>query len=327
MAKTPYPVLILGLIAAIAVLSFASLMAGRVWVPLPLWLTHGDPRSAIVLGLRLPRTALAIMVGGALGLCGAALQGYTRNPLADPGVLGVSSMAAFGAVITLYFGMAMASAWLLPLGAVLGALIGIGLLLMLAGATGGVITFVLAGVILQTIGGAGVALALSLAPNPWASGEIVNWLLGSLQDRSVQEVQWAAPFVVTGCALVLLTGRSLDALTLGEAGARGLGVDLGRTQLLLTLGVGLATGGCVAVTGEIGFVGLIVPHLMRPFVGARPGRLLVPSALAGAALVLAADILVRIIPTTQEVRLGVAMTVIGAPFFLALLLSLRRRLA
>ena len=327
MVRVRYPVLIAALLALIAALSFASLAAGRVWVPLPVWLAHGDPRSAIVLGLRLPRTALAIMVGGALGLCGAALQGYTRNPLADPGILGVSSMAALGAVTTLYFGMAMASAWLLPLGAVLGAMIGIGILLMLAGATGGVITFVLAGVILQTIGGAGVALALSLAPNPWASGEIVNWLLGSLQDRSIQEVQWAAPFVIVGSGLVLLTGRALDALTLGEAGARGLGVNLGRTQLLLALGVGLATGGCVAVTGEIGFVGLIVPHLIRPFVGARPGRLLIPSALAGALLVLAADILVRAIPTAQEVRLGVAMTAIGGPFFLALLISMRRRLA
>jgi iron complex transport system permease protein len=189
-----------------------------------------------------------------------------------------------------------------------------------------VITFVLAGVILQSLAGAGVALALSLAPNPWASGEIVNWLMGSLQDRSFQEVAWAAPFVGVGTVLILLTAPALDALTLGEAGARGLGADLGRTRLLLALGVGLATGGCVAVTGEIGFVGLITPHLMRPLVGARPGRLLIPSALAGAALVLAADILVRLTPAAQEVKLGVAMTAIGAPFFLALLIALRRRL-
>jgi iron complex transport system permease protein len=270
---------------------------------------------------------LGVLVGGALGLSGAALQSYTRNPLADPGLLGVSAMAALGAVLTLYFGMAIATPWLLPAAAVTGAVLGIGVLLLLAGKTGGVITFVLAGVILQTLAGAGVALALSLAPNPWASGEIVNWLMGSLQDRSFQEVEWAAPFVLAGGVLILLTARALDALTLGEAGARSLGADLGRTRLLLALGVGLATGGCVAVTGEIGFVGLITPHLVRPFVGSKPGRLLLPSCLGGAALVLAADILVRMTPAPQEVKLGVAMTAIGAPFFLILLISMRRRLA
>ncbi len=327
MRPISYPLLIGGLVLLIAVLAFTSLAAGRVWVPLPYWFSQADPRGAIVLGLRLPRAMLGVLVGGALGLSGAALQGYTRNPLADPGLLGVSAMAALGAVVTLYFGIAAASAWLLPVGAVVGAMGGIGVLLLLSGRTGGVIAFVLAGVILNTIAGACVSLALSLAPNPWASGEIVNWLLGSLQDRSIKEVQWAAPFVSVGAVLIFLTTRSLDALTLGEDGARGLGVNLGRTQLFLALGVGLAVGGCTAVTGEIGFVGLIVPHLVRPFVGARPSRVLLPSALAGAVLVLAADILVRMTPGAQEVKLGVAMTAIGAPFFLALLISMRRRLA
>ena len=327
MRRIPYPLLLGGLVVLICILAIASLAAGRVWVPVPLWFAQGDPRSAIVIGLRAPRAVLGILVGGALGLCGAALQGYTRNPLADPALLGVSTMGALGAVLSLYFGLAVATPWLLPSAAVVGAVIGIGLLILLAGQTGGLITFVLAGVILQTLAGAGVALALSLAPNPWASGEIVNWLLGSLQDRSVQEVEWAAPFVLVGGALIFLTARALDALTLGETGARALGIDLGRTQWLLALGVGLATGGCVAVTGEIGFVGLITPHLIRPLVGARPGRLLLPSALAGAALILAADILVRLTPAAQEVKLGVAMTAVGAPFFLTLLISMRRRLA
>jgi iron complex transport system permease protein len=325
--RIPYPVLIGALLGLILVLGVGSLAAGRVWVPLPAWFAHGDPRSVIVFGLRAPRALLGILVGAALGLSGAALQGYTRNPLADPGLLGISAMAALGAVLSLYFGLAVATAWLLPSAAVVGAVVGIGILIVLAGRTGGVITFVLAGVILQTLAGAGVALALSLAPNPWASGEIVNWLLGSLQDRSLQEVQWAAPFVLVGGVLIFLTAPALDALTLGEVGARALGVNLGRTQWLLALGVGLATGGCVAVTGEIGFVGLIVPHLIRPLVGGRPGRLLLPSALAGAALILAADILVRLTPAAQELKLGVAMTAIGAPFFLTLLLSMRRRLA
>lgn len=327
MRTLPYPALLAALVTLLLALGFVSLATGRVWIPLDAWFLHGDPRAAVVAGLRAPRTVLGVMVGASLGLSGAALQGYTRNPLADPGLLGVSATAALGAVLTLYFGWAAAIPWLLPTAAAAGAVAGVGLLLLLAGATGGVITFVLAGVILSTLAGAGTALALSLAPSPWAAGEIVDWLLGSLQDRSFQEVEWAAPFVVVGGALLLRTGPALDALTLGEDGARTLGVDLGRTRLLLALGVGLATGACTAVTGQIGFVGLVVPHLLRPFVGSRPGRLLLPSALGGAALVLAADILVRLTPAAQEVKLGVALTALGAPFFLALLISLRRRLA
>ena len=188
-------------------------------------------------------------------------------------------------------------------------------------------TFILAGMVLNTMAGAGVALALSLAPNPWAVNEIVNWLLGSLTDRSVEEVRLALPFVAVGCGVLLTLGRDLDALTLGETGARSVGVRMDRVRLLLGLGVGLAAGTCVAVTGVIGFVGLITPHLMRPLVGARPGALLIPSALAGAVVVLAGDVAVRLIPSAGEVKLSVAMAAIGGPFFLALLVSMRRRMA
>ncbi|WP_337189085.1 iron ABC transporter permease [Phenylobacterium sp.] len=312
----------------LAVLAFASLSAGRVWVPWSAWAAAADdPRWAIVFGLRAPRTLLAILVGGALGLSGAALQGYTRNALADPGVLGVSAMAAFGAVMTLYFGLAGGAPWVLPAAAMIGAGAGVVVLLVLAGATSSLVTFILAGVIVQTIAGAGVALALNLAPDPWSVNEIVNWLMGSLADRSVEEVRLAAPGVVAGCALLLTLGRSLDALTLGETGARSLGVDLGRARLLLAAGVALAVGSSVAVTGVIGFVGLVTPHLLRPFVGARPGALLLPSFLGGAILVLAADILVRLTPAATEVKLSVAMTALGGPFFLAILIGMRRRLA
>jgi iron complex transport system permease protein len=317
-----------GLAAAIAILAVLSLVAGKVWVPLSAWTAPGvDPRWAIVFELRLPRTVLAVLVGAALGGSGAALQGYTRNPLADPGVLGVSSMAALGAVIALYFGLTVASPWVLPFLAMTGAMIGVLLLLALAGATSSMVTFVLAGVILQTVAGAAVALALNLAPSPWAVSEIVNWLMGSLADRSIEEVRLAAPFVVAGLALVLVTGRALDALTLGETGARAVGIDLKLARTLMVLGVGLATGASVAVTGVVGFVGLVVPHLLRPLVGARPGALLLPSALGGAVLVLAADLLVRIVPSAAEVKLGVAMAALGGPFFLVLLIALRRRIA
>ena len=322
------PLLYAGLIALLLILSMVSMLAGRVWAPWSAWTSFGaDPRWSIVFELRLPRTILGIGVGAALGLSGAALQGYTRNPLADPGVLGVSGMAALGAVLTLYYGVTAVAPWALPVAAISGALIGVGLLMLLSGAASSMVTFILAGAVLNVLSSAGLSLALSLAPNPWAVSEIVDWLMGSLADRSFDEVTMALPFIAVGCGLLLATGRALDALTLGEMGARSLGVSMSRTRWFLALGVGLAAGASVAVTGVIGFVGLVTPHLLRPLVGARPGALLGPSLLGGAVIVLAGDILVRIIPAAAEVKLGVAMAVLGAPFFLVLLLRLRRTIA
>ncbi|MFC5345094.1 FecCD family ABC transporter permease [Brevundimonas staleyi] len=322
------PLLHAGLIALLLVLSGVSLIAGKVWVPFSAWTQPElDPRWAIVFELRLPRTLLGIVVGAALGLSGAVLQGYTRNPLAETGVLGVSSMAALGAVLTLYYGLTVLTPWMLPVAAIGGALIGVALLLTLSGRASSLATFVLAGAILNILATAGVSLALSLAPNPWAVTEIVNWLMGSLADRSFEEVRMALPFILAGCGLMLTTGRALDALTLGEVGATSLGVSLSRTRWGLALGIGLAAGASVAVTGVIGFVGLVTPHLLRPLVGARPGALLVPSMLGGAIIVLAADVLVRLTPAAGEVKLGVAMAALGAPFFLVLLLRLRRTVA
>ena len=309
------------LLFALVTLSCASLIAGKVWVPWSAWFAvNDDPLWVIILELRIPRTILGVAVGFALGVSGAALQGYTRNPLADPGVLGVSALAALGAVMTLFFGVTISSPWLT------GAIGGVAVLLLLAGATSSVLTFILAGAILNTVASAGVALALSLSPNPWALNEIVNWLMGSLVDRSTSDVFISIPLIALGCGLLMMTARALDALTLGDMGARSLGVNLAATRLLLALGVGLATGASVAATGVIGFVGLVTPHLMRPLVGARPGALLIPSGLAGTVLVLAADIIVRLMPSVVEIKLGVAMAVLGGPFFLGLLLVLRRRL-
>lgn len=315
-----------GLLALLIGLSALSVVAGRVWTPLD-HLTAGDPRWLIITELRVPRTLLAIAVGAALGLSGATLQGYTRNPLADPGILGVSPMAALGAVLTLYLNLAVASPLLLPAFAMVGAGAGVLMLVLVAGPAGEAVSFVLAGAILSSIASAGVALALTLAPNPWASSEITTWLMGSLADRSMDDVRTAAPFIVLGSLLLLATGPALDALTLGETGARALGVSLRRTQVMIAVGVGLACGAAVAVTGVIGFIGLIVPHLVRRLVGGRPSRLLVPSALAGADLLLAADVLVRLTPGANEVQVGVAMAALVALFFLALLISMRRRLA
>lgn len=314
------------LILAPIILAGLSLMVGRAGVPFSAWFDQADPRWAIIFELRAPRTILALLVGAALGLAGAAMQGYTRNPLADPGVLGVSATAAFGAVLTLYFG-AGATPWLLPVAAIIGGVVGVILLMILSGLSGSAITFLLSGVVLQAVAGSAVAFALSLAPNPWATQEIIDWLMGALTDRSYDEVTLAAPFIAAGAAMLLSLRPALNALSLGEASAASLGVNLRRTQAALALGVGLTVGACVAVTGVISFVGLIAPHILRPLTNGEPGRLLLPSAFGGAILVLAADLLVRLTPAAAEVKLGVALSAIGGPFFLAVLISMRRRMA
>lgn len=312
--------LTLALVAAMVL----SLIAGKVWVP-PAILGSDDPRALIIMELRLPRTLLAALVGAALGMSGAAMQGYLRNPLADPGLLGVSSGAALGAVISLFFGYA-AQAWLLPTFALTGAAAAMALLALLVGRSGSLIVFTLGGVILSSIAGSMTALAISLAPTPFATSQIVTWLMGALTDRSWDDVTIALPLIAIGIALLAATARSLDVLTLGEPAARSMGVDPLRLQLLIIGGVGLCVGASVAAAGIIGFVGLIVPHLVRPFVGHRPSAMLLPSAIAGALLLVVADSVVRAAPTVSELRLGIAMSMLGGPFFLVLLLRMRRQL-
>lgn len=302
-----------------------SVIAGKVWVPWTAWLSD-DPRWLIILELRIPRTVLAAVVGAGLGLSGAAMQGYLRNPLADPGLFGVSSGAALGAVISLYFGFA-AQAWLLPLFALAGAAGAMALLALLVGRSASLIVFTLAGVILSSLAGSLTALAISLSPTPFATSEIVTWLMGALADRSWDDVWIALPITGIGAGLLAITGRALDALTLGEGAARSMGVDPLRLQILIVLGVGLCVGASVATAGVIGFVGLMVPHLVRPFAGNRPSAVLLPSALGGALLLLLADSLVRAMPIVTELRLGIAMSLLGGPFFLVLLLKMRRGLA
>ncbi len=313
--------------AVVTILGIVSLASGRVWIGPEQWLSLDTLSQTLMWDLRLPRTLLGLMVGASLGLCGAALQGFTRNPLADPALLGISAMAALGAILSIYLGLSGLEPWVLAAAAITGAFVGIVLLILLSGLAHTITSFILVGVILQTLASAGVALTLSMSDNPWASDEIINWLLGSLQDRSWEDFLFALPGVLIGSACILLTRPALDALSLGEIGARALGVNLRNTQWLLALGVGLVSGSCVAATGEIGFVGFIVPHLLRPLVGNLPSKLLIPSAFAGGAMVLAADIAVRFSPGAQELKLGVAMTLIGAPFFLMLLLKMRRQSA
>ena len=300
-----------------------SLVAGKVWIGPTDWLAD-NANGWIMADLRLPRAILGLSIGAVLGLSGAVLQGYLRNPLADPTVVGVSSSAALGGVTAIFFGLSA-----LPFGlfacAMLGAGLSVLLLVALGGKSGGPLGFILAGMVLSTLAGSLTALLISLSPNPYATSEIVTWLMGALTDRSWQDVMLGVPCMVAGAALLLLTGRALDALTLGEDAARSLGVDPKRLQWLIVAGIGLSVGASVAVTGVVGFVGLIVPHFMRMLVGSKPSATLLPSALGGAVLVLFADSVVRLIPGPGEVRLGIAMAALGAPFFFVLLARMRER--
>ena len=316
--------LVAWLTIAIALALPLSLLAGRVWID-PLH--PAIPNAAVILAeLRLPRGVLALIVGAGLGGAGAAMQGYLRNPLADPGLFGIAPGAAFGAVLALLAGATTAFA--IPLAALAGGAAAMALLSLIAGRTAGVALFTLAGMMLASLAGALTSLAISLAPNPFALSEIVTWLMGALTDRGWREVWVAAPPTLLGLALLSRAGRDLDALTLGEEAARSLGVEPARLQALLVAGVGLTVGAGVAVAGIIGFVGLIVPHLVRRFTDRRPSALIVPSALAGALLVLAADAACRVLPLAGgELRLGIALSLLGAPFFLALLLRMRGGLA
>lgn len=288
--------------------------------------TETEAAVLIVREIRLPRAVLGLLIGAALGLAGAALQGYLRNPLAEPGLIGVSAGAALGAVVTINIGLTSAFALALPLGGIAGAFAAVLLVQALAGVKGGPLTLILAGVAVTSFAGALMSLALNLSPNPFAALEIVFWMLGSLADRSIVHVQLAAPMIVLGIIMLLFLGRSLDALTLGEDGATNLGVNLARTRFLVIVGVALSVGAATAVAGAIGFVGLVVPHLLRPLVAERPSRLLLASMLGGAALVLTADVVVRIVTPGMELKLGVLTALVGAPLFFHLVLKTRRKL-
>ena len=329
MSARHHPFLFPALIASALLAALASLALGA--VPLSaariLAVLGGggdDVARAILLDLRLPRMLLGLIVGAMLGLAGAALQGYLRNPLAEPSVLGASNCAALGAVGALYFGLAQAHPLALPALAIMTGLIGIGALFLLAGPAESPLTLILAGIAIATLAGAGISLSLNLSPNPFAAMEIMSWLMGSLENRAYGHVWIALPCVAVGAALLLGDGRTLDALTLGEDGAQALGIDLRRARIRLMLGVAIGVGGAVAVSGAIGFVGLIVPHLVRPLTDRSPSAILLPSMLGGAVLLTLADIGVRLIPTSSELKLGVLTALLGVPVFLMHLMRERR---
>lgn len=317
------------LLLVLAGLFVASLLTGPADIGIgesltALFVGDAGPLTLVMREIRLPRALLALIIGASLGLAGAAMQGYLRNPLAEPGLVGVSGTAALGAVLAIHTGLSASFALGLPIAALTGALLGVLLVMALAGPRGTSLTLILAGIAVSALAAALMSLVLNLSPNPFAANEIVFWMMGSLADRSMLHVWLALPFTVVGWFLLGTLGRGLDALTLGEDAARAMGIQLTRLRLQLVVGTACVIGAGTAVAGAIGFVGLVVPHILRPFVGAHPSRLLWASALGGAVMVLTADIAVRVILPARDLKLGVLTALVGAPLFLHLILKLRR---
>ncbi|MCU0819594.1 MAG: iron ABC transporter permease [Beijerinckiaceae bacterium] len=320
---------LLGLVIA---LFLASLATGPVRLSvaelLAALLGKGDEAHRVILmDIRLPRAILAVAIGFMLGLAGAAMQGLLRNPLAAPSLFGAPQAAAFSAVVTISLGLNDALSWGLPIAAILGAFASVFLLVAIAGRNASLLLLILAGLAVSSLAGAGTALAMNLAANPFAALEIAFWLMGSLEDRSIRHVTLVLPFILVASVLLYLQRGAFRALSLGEEAAASLGVAVERLRFIVILGVALGVGASVAVAGTIAFIGLIAPHLMRPLVNHDPARLLLPAGLAGAALLLAADIAVRIIPAQSDIKVGVLTSIIGVPFFLLLIVRQRRSLA
>ncbi|MCR9224045.1 MAG: iron ABC transporter permease [Hyphomonas sp.] len=309
-----------GLCALSVLAIFAACLLGSTAMPIErvfqAFIGGADEADRLVVWtIRLPRALAAFLTGAALGISGAALQGLLRNPLAEPGVLGVSASASLTATSALYFGLVAFNPWVLPFAAITGALIATALLAFAATRTQSVVTLILIGVGLSSFSGALMSLLMNLAPNPFSLADMINWMLGSVANRSFDEIGLALPFIGGGVALLLATRRGLSALTLGEEAASGVGLNLQHQRIWTVLGAGLATGGSVALAGAIGFVGIVAPHVIRPFVKHDPARSLIPSALLAGLILVIADIFVRILPSTNELKLGVVAALIGAPAF------------
>ncbi|MEQ1687785.1 MAG: iron ABC transporter permease [Sphingopyxis sp.] len=283
----------------------------------------GDPIiTTILFDIRLPRAFAAALTGAALGISGAAMQGLLRNPLAEPGTLGVSASAATAATAVVYFGLAASAPWLVPIASLIGACAATALISTAAWRMRGVASLILLGVALSALSGAIMALFVNLAPNPFSLSDLINWTAGSVANRDWGDIALSAPFIAAGAVLLMMVRRPLGVLALGEEVAHGLGVDLSRTRLAVIIGTGLATGGAVALAGMVGFVGLVAPHAVRAAVRRDAGAALLPSALAGAILTVIADMGIRLFPWGSELHLGTLAALIGAPLFIALVFRL-----
>ncbi|WP_296820271.1 iron ABC transporter permease [Brevundimonas sp.] len=316
-----------GLAAALLLATVAAVVWGETALTADQYLaaftTPSSPAAEVLWAVRAPRAVVAGLVGAALGLSGALLQGLLRNPLADPGVLGVSATAAFGAALAIVLGLALTPG-LVEFAAWLGAGAAGLALAAFAARFREPEALILFGVALSSFFGAATALIFNLSPSPVATAEVLSWLMGSVEARSWGDVLWAAPALAVALFMALKAAPALRMLTLGEDAAAASGLEMERLKLTAVLAASLATGAAVAMAGVIGFVGLAAPHLVRAAVKEDAGRLLAPAAIAGALILVLADLLARITPTDQELKLGVFTALIGAPLFALIALRAAR---
>jgi iron complex transport system permease protein len=285
-------------------------------------------RDTVVVGVRLPRALVGFTVGGALAVAGAALQGLFRNPLAEAGVLGISSGASLGAVLAIQLHLAGRAVWTLPASAFLGAATDAVLVFAIAARRGrGRLftgTLLLVGVAVGALNVSLTTFVLSVALSSYDVGrEVIYWLLGGLDGRTWDHLLLGVPAILLGVAVIAAHARDLDALMLGETSAQSVGVDVPRVRLRLVLATALVVGAAVAVAGPIGFVGLLVPHLLRLAVGPRHGALIPLSFLGGGVFLVVADVVARTLLFPGEIPVGVVTAAVGAPLFLLLLVRKR----
>ena len=279
--------------------------------------------TTIVQELRLPRVLIGLCAGVSLGLSGAALQGLLRNPLADPGIIGVSASAGLGAVTAIYLGLSAMWIYAIPVMAMGTSFIAIVMLFALASRDGRVLTLILSGIGISSLATGCISLVMNFAPTPMSLRDMVFWLLGSLENRTTEDLMMMLPFVLVGWALLATVGQGLNALALGEDAAHSLGVKINRMRWTIVLGTALCVGASVAVCGSIAFIGLVVPHIMRAIFGSEPRNILLPSAIGGAILLTLADIATRLPLGHTQLRLGVLTAFIGAPVFLYIIYRAR----
>ncbi len=327
------------LLALVLVVALVSLSLGPVDIPTShvAWIMlsslgfdvpeFGRTEQLVIDQIRLPRIVVGASVGMALGVAGATMQGLFRNPMADPGIIGVSAGGALGAVVAIASGTAAMFFLALPVFAFVGAMAAAFLVYGIA-AVGGrfsMATLLLAGVAVNAFLGAIVSAIIIVLPDNEALREILFWLAGGLDSRSWEHVRIATPLIVASTAVLLLMSRDLNLLMLGDDEARSMGVRVGATRVLMLAAAALATGAAVAVSGTIAFVGLVIPHVLRLVLGP-DNRVLIPlSALAGAVFVILADTVARTIIEPAEFRVGILTAFVGAPFFILLLIKNKRQ--
>jgi iron complex transport system permease protein len=286
-----------------------------------------DPREVtIIVFLRLPRVCAAVLVGAALAVCGVVMQGLFRNPMASPEILGISAGGSLGAVVGITTGLASLSLLALPLLTIAGALLSAVLIYLLSTSRGStsLLYIVIAGMAISSLFN-GLTSALLLFSRQYEVSQFIFWTMGGLDGRSWQHIFFSAPVLVPGMVVLSFFSRELNLFTLGEEGAFSLGMRVERTKRLLLVVAAVVTGVAISASGPIGFVGLLIPHLLRFIVGADHRTLIPASALGGALFLVLCDLLGRAIAPPFEIRVGIITAILGSPYLLSLIVRTQRR--